>query len=797
MSYQSQTYANSNTPYYGNPSEWSNFPTLNSTISFNNTGAELRVIPAVPDSNTSIEFNGNQLAYVSDIPDLANWAQYPANHNVDVPAPYTVNANQGVISPLLQNTAIAIVADEPSIFGTSPNIDIIAQGGPVGGSVIVVAEPAVGGIGGNGTISMTANGGSGLLGTNGFVSIVANPGDSSVVGVTSGGAINITANSGVNDDINLTSAVKVSAAGVNIQAGITSPITSVAGYTFIGGNSGVNICGGIPPIIPNVPGTTYIYGTTGIELNSDVYTTNVFPYWSGATPVVDDLNISGRPAGLLNNEAYLNLALLSTVTGKEININAVSSINISSSVITMNNVSTINGIPYPASSAWNGFALSDLNMRNYQVLSTNTLTFTNDPLGSGGGIVGLTSGKTPSGSGGGFSLLQVEDAESVTNPPLIKGVRANSLWLSYGTNATPPTTFFEDLNIYNATATGRIGVNQYSLGGVSTFTLALTCDPENQFDIYVSPNGIDQSPTASIGAGKLLNPYQTIAFAIARRQVTISTGVEVTIHVASGTYTENFTVPRNTFIVGIPTGEQSQPCNIVGTITMSDTTGNMGISGLQITPSTTDGVIIGGAGGTYTIYNCNIIGGTSNSIEVQQGTVFITECRIVSNNFTGAVNPAIAIQSGATVTIRDCNISNQPLNPSAVITCNGTLTLRQSIIQSLNTTSTTLQALIVFSGSSNKLIEISSCNITYANTLTDTGGNKCCIQFSNSSGTYTVSMFSCLLLCEGAITGGGTIDCIQDIGAGAVNLSYGLLRAGATAHHIASTINKTEYTAVP
>ena len=803
MALQSQTFANSGNAYYGNPADWSKFSTLTSTILFNDTNATLKSIPAVPDTNTTLEFNGNQLAYVSDIPDLANWAQYPANHDVDVPKPFKVNAPDINTQTITGDIGLSLVTSNGDIGINTVRSDALAESkltlqtsGGFQGRIEMFASPGVANIGG-GVIDIVADGGSGLLGYNGNINLTAQPGSSAIVGVTSGGSINITANSGVNDDINLTSAVKVSAAGVNIQSGITSPITSVAGYTFIGGNSGVNICGGIPPIIPNVPGTTYIYGTTGIELNSDVYTSDIFPYWSGATPVVDDLNISGRPAGLLNNEAYLNLALLSTVTGKEININAVSSINISSSVVTINNVSTINGVPYPASSAWNGDATTDLDMNNFNITSTNTLSFSKNPINVSG-VTGLRSGPTPPGT---YSLLEVVDTESVTNPPIIKGIRTNALHLSYGTNAIPPTTYLNDLYLYNATATGRIGVTQYipppALQGTSSFTLALTLDPNTPLDIYVSPTGIDQSPPETQGPGRLLNPYQTIAFALNRRAILFPTNVEVTIHVAPGTYTENFTVPRNTFIVGIPTGDQSQPCNIVGTITMSDTTGNMGLSGLQITPSTTDGVIIGGAGGTYTIYNCNIIGGTSNSIEVQQGTVFITECRIVSNNFTGAVNPAIAIQSGATVTIRDCNISNQPLNPSAVITCNGTLTLRQSIIQSLNTTSTTLQALIVFSGSANKLIEISSCNITYANTLTDTGTNKCCIQFSNSSGTYTVSMFSCLLLCEGATTGGGTIDCIQDTGAGTVNLSYGLLRAGATAHHIASTVNKTEYTAVP
>jgi hypothetical protein len=116
----------------------------------------------------------------------------------------------------------------------------------------------------------------------------------------------------------------------------------------------------------------------------------------------------------------------------------------------------------------------------------------------------------------------------------------------------------------------------------------------------------------------------------------------------------------------------------------------------------------------------------------------------------------------------------------------------------LNTASTTLQPLINFSGSANKVIEISNCNLTYANILTDTVGNKCCILFSNSSGTYTVSISQCLLLCEGAITGtGGQIQCIQDTGAGAVVMSYGGLLAGATAHHISPNVTKTQYVSVP
>ena len=94
-------------------------------------------------------------------------------------------------------------------------------------------------------------------------------------------------------------------------------------------------------------------------------------------------------------------------------------------------------------------------------------------------------------------------------------------------------------------------------------------------------------------------------------------------------------------------------------------------------------------------------------------------------------------------------------------------------------------------------VEISLSKLEYTSATTDTGGNKCCVQF-NGSGTSTALIYSNLLICEGATTAsGGQIQCIQDPGAGAVTLSYGDLLAGATAHHIAPTITKTQLTSVP
>jgi len=109
MALQNQTFANSGSPYYGNPADWSNFSTINDTIHFNDTDAKIVVIPAIPDSATTITFNGEQLAYVSDIPNLANWAQYPANNNVDIPAPYILTADIAFISTLTVSTFISQV----------------------------------------------------------------------------------------------------------------------------------------------------------------------------------------------------------------------------------------------------------------------------------------------------------------------------------------------------------------------------------------------------------------------------------------------------------------------------------------------------------------------------------------------------------------------------------------------------------------------------------------------------------------------------------------------------------------
>jgi len=850
-----------------------------------------------PGGGGELLLNGIPLATTSNISSITDWALYPAVSTINCSANNILNvgnivgktgdmnlSNVGAITFDIAGTRalvnLSTINGAPYVpgssgpsnqisgtttfdiadAGASPSIslaEITAQNGSYG-KVAVTANAGFGGLSG-GNISLTANGGSGSAGLYGQIDIVANQGTAS--GITTGGKINITANSGFSGG--LTSAVNVNAGGITVQSGITSPVASVAGYTFLGGNSGVNICGGLPGTIPNVPGTTYIYGTTGVEVGSDMYMTNVYPYQYGIFNAAD-IVISGRTldVGLGPHTAYVNLSTCKTIGfGGQYDTTSIGQIT---------GLSTINGVAWtgppglPTQIAQGGASVScgsDGSIsgntavnKDMTFLASGNVTLasiTKDvSIGSQTGDVLIQSVLSSNPSklflnrtgavdiNGGLSEIYMSElgdiyfnnnltlnptGEILTFPQItgsnvgqIEGIStingivfpppdgigtqiaqggASVQCTSVGgiqmtTPAFHSITFNNNLNI---DATGKIitfpqvaGSNVGAILGLSTINSVAYPLPSfvESYQIYVAPNGNDTT-----GTGSQQNPYLTIGQAIIRRAV-ISFAVECSIVLSSGTYIENFTLGANTFLVGLPTGEQDQPCNVVGLITLNGSAGQVGLSGLQITAvaPTTDGVLISGSGSVYSIYNCNITGGTSNAIQIDQGTTYITECRIISNNLTGAVNPAISIGSGAIVTIRNTTISNQASNPSAVMTCNGTLTMRGCVLQSANA-STSPQALIVFSGSGGKTIEISNCNLSYSSVVVDVVGNKCCVQFQNATGTYTVTMTNCVLLCEGAITGvGPQIQCVQKPGAGVVTMSYGNLLSGANANHIAPTI---------
>jgi len=247
--------------------------------------------------------------------DVSQWATFPAVANV------VMNS-----STITTTTTTGITANAGSSVGNTPQIDLTSVNGN-GGRVNILADTGYLGTS-FGTVSITANGGTTL-------------------GVGTGGLVEITANTPISTDPTASSAIKLSGAGINSYAGAIPSIGSLAGYNFIYGTAGVNICAGTPSILPNTGITTYLYGANGIELNSDVYTTSIQPFWNGLTADVAPLLIKGRPGNLLHGAG----------------------------VVLLENVSTINGSVYPPpGSGWVGTATSALDMAYYGIDNISSLT---------------------------------------------------------------------------------------------------------------------------------------------------------------------------------------------------------------------------------------------------------------------------------------------------------------------------------------------------------------------------------------------------------------------------------------
>jgi hypothetical protein len=206
----------------------------------------------------------------------SNWSQYPATTDVQM-GTWTLNSSNNLNFNAASNTN----------FTTAGDYTLTADGGLSIASITDVAITAQNG--NRGQISLTAGPGYNN-GVAGVINLTADGG--SVLGVGTGGTINITANTPLGLS-NLTSKISLSASGINSYAGSIPALASVYGYNFIYGQLGVNICGGLPPFLPNTAGTTYIYGTFGVEIPSDAYMANIYPYWNGLT-TPPDLTINGR-----------------------------------------------------------------------------------------------------------------------------------------------------------------------------------------------------------------------------------------------------------------------------------------------------------------------------------------------------------------------------------------------------------------------------------------------------------------------------------------------------------------------
>ena len=325
-------------------------------------------------------------------------------------------------------------------------------------------------------------------------------------------------------------------------------------------------------------------------------------------------------------------------------------------------------------------------------------------------------------------------------------------------------------------------------GGAWTVNAAAFSTFVDSFQIYVAPNGND-----TMGNGSQQNPYLTITQALVIRG-TIAT--KVSIILSSGVYTESFTIPANTYLVGVSgTGSINSPnvlpTSIVGNILLTNNSASnyIGLANLQVTGNSGRAISLTTAG-TYVLYNCSILAASGfNAIfHTTAGSIFLQSCQVTASTVS-------AISDSAGLEIYNSYITSA--SASAVISTSGTnLRIMRSTITSSSTSTIASPLIFASLAGTSIMFEIGYCKINYTSAAVDTGGNKCCIQFANT-GTYTPSIYNSLLLCEGAITGlGGLIQCIQKTLLGAVTISYGNLLSGATANHISPLITHTSYITV-
>jgi len=377
---------------------------------------------------SNLYFNGTLLADAGALPNIGDWALYPALSNINMNGYLISNSigysgtgnvtTTGTISgatgtfPTLNTTTINGTGGLGALNISSGNqitisntrlsnastIDtrfIVDSAANIGNTADIVLEAKRGN---RGRIFMTADGGfsNGLYGeinltANGAVTTGPAP------NFATGGLINITANTPVATSNTSTSAIKLSASSVLSYAGAVSPTFSTAGYNYTYGQIGVNIvCASTPPVIPSLIDSVYIYGGSGTRISNSLYTDTIANIGSG-----DPLTITAVSFG-----SYVNISNVGNVIGVEVLGSNAGIIDKMSNISTSNiNLGTINNAVYSATSNWAQFpATQSVNLSNFNISNIQNIVASTPLAVSGLGVAVNSSGNnnislTTSGSG--------------------------------------------------------------------------------------------------------------------------------------------------------------------------------------------------------------------------------------------------------------------------------------------------------------------------------------------------------------------------------------------------------------
>jgi len=351
------------------------------------------------------------------------------------------------------------------------------------------------------------------------------------------------------------------------------------------------------------------------------------------------------------------------------------------------------------------------------------------------------------------------------------------------------------------TVAAGTGISVGTVGSTITVSATATTAPFS-YNIYVSNvTGSDVT-----GTGLITNPYKTIGTAMTAANA-IADSNPVILCLAPGTYAENVNMTRdNVYIVGGSTS-LSTATNIAGTVTV-DMTGSAqtvivgGLSSVQITNIVYTNTVARNQ--SFILTDCLIVPGLGvSAISATDTSVGGNGDMTIQNSLIYMSDTVAVVNSNCSLNFINTQITNNPLvtSPATFITTTGTGRISLfgcSVIQT--STSTTVQPLInIGNTASSQAFSFNNAILQYTSAAVDAGTSKCCIRLSNSAAISSVSIINSLLICEGArVTNGIPTQylAIQRTGAGTVTLNYGQNLCGATANHLpgaAVGLTKTPY----
>jgi hypothetical protein len=249
----------------------------------------------------TFEFRSGALSHIhtSIIDSAHNWSEYPAISDVDL-SNYNITHVNTLNSTTISNSGTTnsgtVITAKVQAAGTgnllltslSSNTLISAANGTISNNsysnkTTFVSQNDILGNRGVDYSDFSYTNISNTGGKGGRIDLTADAGSVEIGGTTYsvGGLINITANSALSAPYNATSAIKMSAAGVNIYAGAFSSTFAPLGQLYLYGSLGTSLTSSATaPGFNADPLTNYIYATNGTRIDGISYIKEIRNYAS-------------------------------------------------------------------------------------------------------------------------------------------------------------------------------------------------------------------------------------------------------------------------------------------------------------------------------------------------------------------------------------------------------------------------------------------------------------------------------------------------------------------------------------